>query len=102
MSHGDATQVLTAVTAIVAPERETELTEGFRALTAGPTPDGLLRSELLRGQQGVWRIQSVWRDREALEAMRSSGDRPSALSLFEQVGAEHSHEVFWVEHAYHG
>jgi quinol monooxygenase YgiN len=101
MSQGDATQVMTAVTAIVAPEKETELTDGFRDLTAGPKPDGLVRSELLRGQKGVWRIQSVWRDREALEAMRSSGDRPSALSLFDKVGAEHSHEVFWVEHAYH-
>ena len=101
MSHGDATQVMTAVTAIVAPEKESELTDGFRDLTAGPTPDGLVRSELLRGQQGVWRIQSVWRDREALEAMRSSSDRPSALALFDRVGAEHSHEVFSVEHAYH-
>lgn len=100
MSHGDATQVMTAVTAIVAPEKEAALTDGFRDLTAGPTPDGLVRSELLRGQKGVWRIQSVWRDREALEAMRSSGDRPSALALFDRVGAEHSHEVFSVEHAY--
>ena len=101
MSHAEATQVMTAVTAIVAPERESQLTDGFRDLTAGPTPDGLVRSELLRGQQGVWRIQSVWRDRAALEAMRSSGRRPSALALFDKVGAEHSHEVFSVDHAYH-
>ena len=100
MSDGDATQVMTAVTAIVAPEKESELTDGFRDLTAGPKPEGLVRSELLRGQKGVWRIQSVWRDRAALEAMRSSGDRPSALALFDQVGAEHSHEVFSVAHAF--
>jgi len=101
MSQDEANQVMTAVTAIVAPEKESELTDGFRDLTAGPNPDGLVRSELLRGQKGVWRIQSVWRDREALEAMRSSADRPSALALFDKVGAEHSHEVFFVEHAYH-
>jgi quinol monooxygenase YgiN len=101
MSNGDARQVMTAVTGIVAPERESELTDGFRDLTTGPKPDGLIRAELLRGQQGVWRIQSVWRDREALIAMRSSGDRPAALALFDKVGADHSHEVFSVEHAYH-
>jgi hypothetical protein len=59
-------------------------------------PDGLLRAELLRGQHATWRIQSLWRDRDALMAARVSGEPPAALELFRRVGA-HTHEVFTVE-----
>jgi heme-degrading monooxygenase HmoA len=94
-------QILTAVTATVDANRESELTSGFRKLTAAPMPDGLIRTELLRGQNGSWRIQTLWRDRAALEAVRASPEPPAALELFRSVGADHSHEVFSVEHAHH-
>jgi hypothetical protein len=93
-------QILTIVTATVDVDRESDLTAGFRKLTAGPMPDGLIRTELLRGQNGSWRIQTLWRDRAALEAVRASPEPPAALELFRDVGADHSHEVFWVEHAH--
>jgi quinol monooxygenase YgiN len=93
-------QILTTVTATVDAHRETELTTGFREITIRPLPDGLIRTELLRGQDGTWRIQSLWRDRAALEAVRTSPEPPAALELFRRVGADHSHEVFSVEYAY--
>jgi quinol monooxygenase YgiN len=93
-------QILTTVTATVDPQRETELTTGFREITARALPDGLIRTELLRGRNGTWRIQSLWRDRAALEAVRNSAEPPAALELFSKVGADHSHEVFTVEHAH--
>ncbi|MDP8929558.1 MAG: hypothetical protein M3O70_13550 [Actinomycetota bacterium] len=93
-------QIVTTVTARVDPHHESDLTTGFRDLTAGPMPDGLIRTELLRGQHGNWRIQSVWRDRDALEAVRLSTEPPAALELFRKVGADHSHEVFTLEHVY--
>lgn len=94
------TSIMTSVNATVDPEHESELLAGFRDLTAGPMPEGLVRTELLRGQGGRWRVETVWRDRDALEAVRTSGEPPAALELFRRVGADHSHEVFFVESAY--
>jgi len=65
-----------------------------------PKPDGLLRSELLRGQAGLWRIQTTWRDRDAIIALRQSGKPPAALELLDRLGAEHSHGVFAVEESF--
>jgi quinol monooxygenase YgiN len=93
-------RLITSVSAVVEPERENELTSGFGELVAGTMPEGLLRAELLRGQNGTWRIQSLWRDRDALMAVRGSGEPPAALELFRRVGADHTHDVFTVEDSY--
>jgi quinol monooxygenase YgiN len=93
-------QIMTAVTATVDPHHESELVDGFRELTAGPMPDGLIRTELLRGPHGTWTVQSVWRDRAALEAVRTSPEPPAAMELFRRIGADHSHQVFSVEHVH--
>jgi hypothetical protein len=66
------TRVITSVTAEVDPSRQEEFLEGYRQLSAERKPDGLLRSELLKGQNGRWRIESLWRDRAALMAVRES------------------------------
>ena len=93
-------QILTIVTATVDANRETELTTGFRELMTSSLPEGLIRTELLRGQNGTWRIQSLWRDRAALVAVRTKAEHPAALELFRSVGAGHSHEVFSVEYTH--
>jgi len=92
--------VVTSIDAIVSPDREQDLLDGFRAMNEVPKPDGLMRSELLRGQGGTRRIQTVWRDRAALMAVRDSGKPPAALELLDRVGAEHSHGVFSVQQSY--
>jgi hypothetical protein len=79
-------RVLTEVRAIVDPSQQDALRAGFDALLAEPLPDGLLRTELLFAG-GEWRIQSLWRDREALAAMRSRAGEPAAPKLFRSVGA---------------
>ncbi|MGC0415294.1 antibiotic biosynthesis monooxygenase family protein [Embleya sp. AB8] len=81
-------QVLTEVGAVVAAEREGDLVAAYRELVALPLPDGLLRTELLGGQDGHWRIQTLWRDRAALDAMRASPEGPAAPRLFREVGAD--------------
>ena len=53
--------VITTIDTTIQPEREQELLDGFRQLNDGPKPDGLVRSELLRGQGGAWRLQTTWR-----------------------------------------
>lgn len=81
-------KILTDVSATVEPSRESELRDGFRTLTRHEVPDGLERTELLRGPDGRWHIQTLWRDRAALDAMRASGEPPAAPALFRTVGAE--------------
>lgn len=95
-------QIVTAVDAVVAVDREQELLQGFAAMNAATSPDGLVRSELLRGQDGRWRIQTTWRDFDALMALRASGEPPAALRLLDSIGAEHSHAVFTVEQRHGG
>ncbi|GHI07902.1 hypothetical protein AQI88_33495 [Streptomyces cellostaticus] len=84
-----AGQVLTEVSAIVPPDREGELVTAYRELVAGPLPEGLLRTELLSGRDGRWRIQTLWRNRAALDAMRAAApEGPAAPRLFRAVGAD--------------
>ena len=90
-------KVLTVVSATVSADRATELVERFDELLKSPTPDGLLRTELVRGDDDEWRIQTLWRDREALAAMRAAADPPAAPALFRSVGAEPSLAIFAVE-----
>jgi quinol monooxygenase YgiN len=92
-----ATRVVTVIDANIASDREQMLLDGFRQIIEGTKPPGLLGSELLRGQNGEWRIQTAWRDREALLAVRGSGEPPAALALLDRLGAEHAHAVFTVE-----
>ncbi len=88
--------VLTEVSATVDPARAAELVEGFHTMTTQALPPGLLRTELVRGTGERWRIQSLWRDAAALEAMRAGAEPPAAPRLFRTVGAEPSLEVLTV------
>ncbi len=92
--------VVTAVDAVIPPDREAELVDGFRRMVAADPPDGLVRSELLRGQEGRWRIQTTWRDLDTVRALRAAGEPPAAQVLLESVGATHTHDVFFVEHSF--
>ncbi|MFH7597699.1 hypothetical protein WDV06_21715 [Streptomyces racemochromogenes] len=89
-------QVLSEVSGVVAAGREDGLVAAYRELLAGPLPDGLVRTELLGGQDGHWRIQSLWRDRAALEAVRAVPGGAPAPRLFREAGAEPALAVFEV------
>lgn len=92
--------VLVAITADVPAGREDDLVAGFRELVAGPAPAGMRRAELLRRREGGWRIHTVWENLDALLAVRQSGTAPAALQLLDRIGAEHSHEVLFVDQSY--
>ena len=89
--------VVTTVDFTIGVDREKGLLSAYAELNRQPAPEGLLRSELLRGFDGAWRIQTTWRDRDALMALRESGQPPAALALLERLEAVHSHSVFTVE-----
>jgi hypothetical protein len=96
-SRTEEQRLITSVSAVVESARGSELMDGFRELIHGAMPEGLLRTEQLRGQDGTWRIQSLWRDRDALLAARDSREPLAALELFRRVGPDHTHEVFTME-----
>ena len=89
-------RILTVVSATVDPEREADLVAGFHNLLTAPVPDGLMRTQLLRNPTGGWQIQTLWRDREALDKMRTGSEPPAAPQLFGSVGAEPSLQIFEV------
>ena len=81
-------EILTEVSAIVPRERADDVPVAFVELAQQPLPDGLLRTELLAGRDGEWKIQSVWRDQTALDAMRAGAEPPAAPALFRQLCSE--------------
>ncbi len=60
-------------------------------------PAGFIESSLLRTETGTWRIVSVWESREAVMTMRASGERPTALTIFDQAGSVPSVSMWTVE-----
>jgi hypothetical protein len=90
-------QIMTVVSAIVAPEAEAALLAGYREVSA-QLPPMLLQSFLLKGDGGEWRIATHWRSREELEEYRKSVDTPAAVKLFRDVGAEPAVALFEVTH----
>jgi hypothetical protein len=86
MASSPRGHVLTEVRATVEPSRHEARAAGFEELLAESRPEGLLRSELLH-VDGERRIQTLWRDREALTPMGSSTAEPAAPKLFRSVGA---------------
>jgi heme-degrading monooxygenase HmoA len=94
-------RVVSEVSAVVRPEQEDEFLAGVREMVTLPRPDGLLRTELLRGSDGQWRVQTLWRDLDALAASRVTPEPPrTAPHVFRSVGAEPSLEILEVELAY--
>ncbi|MER7337300.1 hypothetical protein ABT403_05545 [Streptomyces sp. NPDC000075] len=90
-------QVLSEVSGVVAAGREAGLVAAYRELVTRPLPDGLVRTELLGGPDGHWRIQTLWRDRAALEAVRSAPGGAPAPRLLRDAGAEPALAVFEVK-----
>lgn len=98
---GVSERVLSEVSATVSADREGEFLAGFEELVSLPRPDGLLRTELLRGPDGEWRVQTLWRDLEALAATRVTPEPPcTAPQVFHSVGAKPMLEILEVESAY--
>ena len=92
--------VMTVVDAQVDPAREADLIEGFRKMVTDQKPDGFLESQLLKGQDGAWRIQTLWRDFDSLMTLRKGGTPPAAIALVESLGATHTHGAFSVQESY--
>jgi hypothetical protein len=87
--------VVTVVDATIDASREADLIDGFRAMTQQDQPDALVHSELLRGLDGTWRIQTTWHDMESLKAVRVAGKPHAIQLLLESLDAENVQTSFY-------
>ena len=87
---------VTIVEGAVATAREGDLRSAWEERTT-VLPAGFIESSLLRTEDGTWRIVTVWDSKEAVMAMRASGEPPAALTMFERAGSTPSVSMWTVE-----
>lgn len=88
---------VTSVEGKVEAAREGDLRSAWEETIAGALPAGLVESSLLRAEDGIWRIITVWESKEAVMAMRASDETPAALVMFERAGSKPSVTMWSVE-----
>jgi heme-degrading monooxygenase HmoA len=88
---------VTIVEAAVDANREGDLRAAWDEVTAGVLPAGFIESSLLRTEDRTWRIVTVWESKEAVSAMRATGEPPAALVVFQRAGAKPSVSMSTVE-----
>ncbi len=91
-------KVMTILESHVAPDKQPALQTAFASAINQLEP-GLEETFLVRSNtdRTLWRIMTVWRDREALDAMRATGKTPTGILIFREAGAEPSLTVFVIE-----
>ena len=87
--------VMTVLEARVVADNWTALRESYEA-NASVLPPGIVESFLIQdaGDATLWRIVTVWRNREALDRMRESGETPTGVLIFRSANAEPSLTIF--------
>jgi acetyl esterase/lipase len=90
--------IMTVLEARVAPEQWEALRRAYDARARLPPSGEIVESFLVQsdGDGTTLRIITIWRDREALEAMRASGETPAGVLIFCDAGAEPALTVFSV------
>lgn len=94
--------VVTMLEAQVKEDRAGLLVDGF-GVAGDSLPPSILESFLLHDAgNDMWRIVTVWTDREALEGYRDSVETPEGVRMFRTAGAEPALTVWEVAaHADH-
>ena len=87
--------VITILEAHVEPDRWSGFESDFKNRT-NQLPPQMLQTFLLQdaADKTLWRIVSVWKSREALDEMRSSGETPTGIVMFRSAGAEPKLSIF--------
>ena len=73
-----------------------EFEAAYASVKDQPKPPGWKRSMLLRDtkEEGMYRVSTLWENRQALEEMRKSTSVPVAIALFRKVGVEPNMRIF--------
>jgi len=93
-------EVITIVEGKVPISKAKEFETAYESLKQATLTPGLVRSSLLRKNDNpeIYRIETVWESRDALEKMRSSTQTPKAIELFLKVKATLRLEIYDVVH----
>lgn len=89
--------ILTVLEAEVAPEKWGKLEEAFKH-GSNPLPEQISESSLVQNSNNpnLWRINTIWRSRQALDDYRQSVDTPEGVTMFRGADAEPTLSVFEV------
>ncbi|SRR5713101_3552097 len=89
-------EVMTVVEGKVPGSRILEFEEAYSFVRDQPKPQGWKRSMLLRDtkEEGLYRISTLWENRQALEEMRKGPGVPVAIALYRKVGVEPNLRIF--------
>jgi hypothetical protein len=70
--------------------RVLEFEAAYASVKDPPKPLGWKRSKLLRDtkEEGIYRVSTLWENRQALEEVRESTGVPVAIALFRKIGVE--------------
>ena len=70
--------------------------EGAFQLASQYQDAGLVQSFLVHSarEDDLWRIMTVWESREALNAMRATGETPRGVQIFRSANAEPALSIF--------
>ena len=87
--------VITILEAHVDADRWSGFEQDFKRRT-NELPPQMVQTFLLQDtvDQTRWRIVSVWKSREALNEMRSSGETPTGVLMFRSAGTEPQLSIF--------
>lgn len=89
--------VMTVLEAQVAPEQWATLEKTYSDAVKTLDP-GLVQTFLMHNLKSpnTWQIASLWESREALDAMRNSGQTPRGVLIFRAAGADPALSLFAV------
>ena len=87
--------VMTVLEARVAEEQWAAL-ENVYATSIRQLDPAIVQTFLVHSlsEPAVWRIMTVWASREALQAMRESGQTPAGVLMFRSAGAEPELKIY--------
>lgn len=90
--------IMTILEGQVSPERWDVLRDSYEARARLPPSGSIVESFLIQGapESDIWRIVTVWRSQEALEAMRNSGETPVGVLIFRDADTEPRLTIFAV------
>ncbi len=88
--------VMTVLEAQVTKDKWSVLEQEYTQETSRPLDPGIVQTFLLHGtrDRSLWQIATVWSSREALDAMRQSGQTPRGVLIFRAASAEPTLTVF--------
>jgi quinol monooxygenase YgiN len=81
--------IITQLEGTVMPEHQITLQTAFNRVLE-QVPSAIHSSYLAqdRSDKSIWRIVTVWKSREDLEAYRQSVETPAGVLMFREAGAE--------------